>query len=276
MIGCVRGTLLAVLLLAGSAILTGCGDETGARVPAEATGSTGPATGAERLTGRLFRSVAVTENGAPRPLVAGSRIELRMGADGSIVFSAGCNDKESRVTITDDRLVVDEISTSDMACTEPRMAQDDWLSAFFRAGPTWRWSGRELVLTRDRTEIRLAEPVAPTAVPRPGGRWTVYATLSGGTETGTAPGVEAFLTFDGRDRVTGSTGCNQFGGQAITGAGTIEFRRIVTTEKACTGGADTVERAVLDVLNAGRVTFAIEENVLRLTVGDRGLLLRAT
>jgi heat shock protein HslJ len=49
---------------------------------------------ADDLWGRTFVSVAVTEDGEPRPLIPGTRIELTFGQredEGGIRWKAGCN-----------------------------------------------------------------------------------------------------------------------------------------------------------------------------------------
>jgi hypothetical protein len=58
---------------------------------------TSPGSSSGLPTGRTFLSTAVTENGAPKQLVAGTRIQLRFD-DRQVVASPGCNTMASRST----------------------------------------------------------------------------------------------------------------------------------------------------------------------------------
>ncbi|GAA3384560.1 META domain-containing protein [Cryptosporangium minutisporangium] len=254
-----RLALLFVLLLVAA-----CG-------PAE--GSESPATDRpdDPLAGKVFRSVAVTEDGADRPLATDVPITLRFGTDRTINVQAACNQISGPVTIDGDRLRVGDLMTTEMGCDPPRMAEDEWLSAFFRATPTWRLAARDLVLATDRTEIRFA-PFESTSPPVIGTRWVVTGLVSGESVGSVPAGVEAFLTFD-ENRVTGSTGCNRLSGSVALESAEVRFGPVVTTKMACGGGADATERAVLAVLNAGTVRMSLESGTLRLTAGEKGLML---
>ncbi len=76
---------------------------------------------------RTFLSTSVTEDTKDRPLVAGTRISLQFFAEGRMSAQAGCNHLGGNGTIEDDRLVLDEMSTTEMGCDPARMEQDTWL-----------------------------------------------------------------------------------------------------------------------------------------------------
>jgi hypothetical protein len=109
------------------------------------------------LIGRTFVSMAVTENGEPRPLVPGTRIAVsfleRDGRTG-VVWSAGCNTFGADVEITADRLLVGVIAGTAAGCRDDLHAQDEWLAGFFGSDPRWRLDDR-LVLTSGGTVIEL-------------------------------------------------------------------------------------------------------------------------
>ncbi|GAA0275719.1 META domain-containing protein [Cryptosporangium japonicum] len=261
---------LALVLVAVS-LLAACAAEP----PLAARGSedrgVARADAAHPLVGTVFRSTGVTEGGADRPLVDGTRIELRFTADGALGVRAGCNRMSGPVTIGDDSLRVGDLQTTDMGCDQPRMDQDAWFAGVLRAGPAWRLDDDTLTLTTERTEIRFTMQTSPPLV---GTRWNVTGLVEGETVASLPPDVEAYLEFDGTT-VTGNAGCNRISGPARPGSGAIVFGPVVATKMACGGGRDTTERAVLRVLGAGTVRMVVDDT-LRLTAPDgSGLVLQS-
>jgi heat shock protein HslJ len=134
---------VATLLLVGS-----CGGETvGGQAAAD-------------LWGRKFVSVAVSEDGESRPLVADTRIEstFEKRDDGGVLRGeAGCNTMGSEVEIAADRLVTGEVAGTAVLCRGELHQQDDWLAEFFGSDPYWNLTDRRLVLASGETLIELRE-----------------------------------------------------------------------------------------------------------------------
>jgi heat shock protein HslJ len=112
------------------------------------------------LSGRTFVSTAVTENGVPRQLVPGTRIEVgftenTLTGQPGVGWRAGCNTWGSDVEITADRLILGAIGGTAIGCRDDLLAQDDWLARFFDSDPRWRLNDR-LILASDGTVIELA------------------------------------------------------------------------------------------------------------------------
>jgi heat shock protein HslJ len=139
---------LALVSAASLVALVACGsgDDEAAQTPAD-------------LLGRTFTSTAVTEDGEPRPLVPGTRIEVSFAVREEhwpIGWKAGCNSLfGTDAEITADRLVVREIGGTLVGCRNDLQAQEDWLSGFLESAPEWRLSGDHLTLTSGRTVIEL-------------------------------------------------------------------------------------------------------------------------
>jgi heat shock protein HslJ len=110
------------------------------------------------LAGRSFGSTTVTGH----QLVKGTVVTLRFSRDGRLAARGGCNLLNGDFSLEGGALVVGEIMQTDMGCDPLRLAQDEWLGDFLRNRPTWRLSGRELVLRTGGDEIRLAETPEPT------------------------------------------------------------------------------------------------------------------
>ena len=95
----------------------------------------------------------------------------------------------------------------------------------------------------------------------------VLATLDGSPPV---EGTELTISFaDGE--VTGSAGCNSFGGTYEVDGTTLVFSPLVSTMMACEDSINAQERAYLDALDT-QVDFAINGSSLTLT-GSNGSVL---
>jgi heat shock protein HslJ len=229
--------------------------------------------------GRTFLSTSVTENGRPKPLVAGTRITLNFFTDGHrLGAQAGCNQMSGPASFEDGRLLVSDMATTEMGCDPPRHAQDEWLSQFLTGKPAWARSGSTLTLDNGTTRIVLEDrELADPDRPLKGTKWMVDTIIDGETASSVPAGVEAFLAFEDDNRVGGNAGCNTMGGNAVIheDRSTITFSEIITTRMACDDDRMRVERAVLATLD-GDVAYGIEADVLRLDgPAGHGLRLRA-
>ncbi|HEX7302236.1 META domain-containing protein [Lentzea sp.] len=213
------------------------------------------------MAGKVFHSTSVTEQGKPRALVDGTRVRLTFTEDGRLFAHAGCNQMQSPVSLDDGKLSVSELDMTAMGCPGPgRYAQDEWLSNFLSATPSWRMDGANLVVTGADAEIVLA-PEVPAALE--GGKWTVDTLVAGDTASSVPGGVVATLAFqDGRVEV--SAGCNSgSAGYRVQGA-EITFDQLVLTDKACGPDEMAVEKAVAEALR-GQSKFTVDGQALALT-----------
>lgn len=226
------------------------------------------------LAGRTFLSVGITENGAPKVLVAGTRIRLEFRDDG-LNAHAGCNSMGGEYRLEGGRLVVGAMFMTEMACDEPRMAQDTWLMGVLGAKPRLVLVGDQLtidagavVLTlRDR---RVVEPDLAISGPT----WVVESILTGDVVSSIAQGTVATLVFHVDGTLDVDTSCNTGSARwAAVGAG-VEVRDLGLTKKACIGPAADLESKVVEVLRAGTIAAAIEADQLVLRAGNVGLGLR--
>lgn len=110
---------------------------------------------AEDLRGRTFTSTAVTEDGEPRPLVAGTRIRLTFDEKRGLGWRAGCNHFGAKARITADTLLVGQVVGTEIGCPDDLQEQDEWVIDFFDSDPIWRLSDERLVLTSDGSVIEL-------------------------------------------------------------------------------------------------------------------------
>ena len=278
-------TLLSLVLALGLSVLAACGQDRLA-----AGGTTDPtAGGGEEPWGRAFLSTSVTENGQPRPLVAGTRITLDFFEDGHrLGAQAGCNQMGGPASFEGGRLVVGDLATTEMGCDPPRHAQDEWLARFLTSRPEWSMSGdtpeppgpagSTLTLDNGTTTIVLEDrEVADPDRPLRGTKWVVDTIVDGETASSVPAGADAHVIFEDDDRFTGNTGCNGMGGNSVVHQkrATITFSEVISTKMACSDDRMRLERAVLGTLT-GDVAYRVEADVLQLDGPDgHGLRLRA-
>jgi heat shock protein HslJ len=233
------------------------------------TAVSGPA-----LDGSEWLSIAVTEDGADRPLVDGTQIRLSF-ADGQLAAAAGCNTVGGSYRIDGERLIFEGGAMTEMGCDEERHAQDDWLVSFLGSGPTMAQSDDKLTLTSDVTVITLQDrEVAEPDLPLTATTWTVDSIISGDAVSSVPNGAVATLDFTDDGRVEVDNGCNTGSGAYEVTNGTIRVSELLTTLRACDEPAAQLEGAVMAVLSAAEIDYAIDAGSLTLMAGDQGLGLR--
>jgi heat shock protein HslJ len=241
-----------------------------------ATGCTGnqPGQGTPNLRGKVYVSSSVTEQGKPRALVEGTKVDLRFTDDDRLIANAGCNMMQGPVSLDDGKLSVAEISTTAMGCPNPELhQQDQWLTKLLDAKPSWKLDGANLVITGAGTEIVLAAEAPATLE---GGTWLVDGIMTGEAVSSVPGDAKATFVFkDGNLEV--NTGCNYLGGDrpyTVDGQ-TIKVQLGTVTLKGCGDAMNAVETAIRATLAQGEITYQIDRDTLTLTnPSGAGLKLR--
>ena len=260
------GVVLALPLL----LAAGCGN--GGNGNPGAVGRTVP-----ELDDTSWVATAVTEHGQPRALVPGSQLIVAFSG-GRISIDAGCNTMGGTYTLSEQaELRAGTLATTLMACAQPLMDQDHWLTATVFAAPlVASVEGDTLTLSREGLELRLTDKsvAAPDALLE-GTAWQLEAIRSGETVSSLPAGAKAptfALAADGT--VTLDTGCNRGRTTATVSGSTLTLGPVTTTKMACPDHAGRqTEAAVLAVL-VGPVEWSITDKTLTLTNGDHGLVYR--
>ncbi len=250
--------LLLPLTVVAAAIVMAC----------SSTGSL-PTAQPASLDGRTFLSTDVTGT----TLVPGSQVRLTF-QDGSLSASGGCNSMGGAYAVVGDRLTTSQMFMTEMACAEPLMAQDQWLSAFLTDVPI-SLDGNTLVLDDGTTQMTLLDKEEATPdKPLEGTLWVVDGIRTGDAVSSVPQGVTASLRIvDGRAEV--QFGCNSGGGPVEVTADTLTFGPLISTKMACEPDQMTMETAVGTVLT-GTVGYTIDADVLTLDAGATGLMFRAS
>ena len=227
------------------------------------------------VAGRTFLSTAVTDGGAPRHLVAGTRIRLSFDKEGTIGASAGCNSFGGTYRVEGGVLRIDGGFMTEMGCDPERAAQDDWLFAFLGSGPSVSLTGNVLVLTARTVALQLLDrEIAEPDVPLVGPTWTVASIVAGDAVSSVPADVAATLVFGADGHVAVQTGCNAGEGTYTIDGSQLTFGDLVMTKRACDGPAGAMESAVLAVLRSDQVQFRIDASSLSLRITTGGLDLQ--
>jgi heat shock protein HslJ len=214
--------------------------------------------------GRTFLSTSVTEGGAPKLLIAGTRIELRFAENGQVSANAGCNHMGGSGRLRDGALVLTDLSMTEMGCPGGRHEQDGWVADFLTGSPRMELSGDDLTLSNATVTILLTDRhVIDPDRPLTGTRWVVDTIFTGGAASSVPPNGPAVLVIDSAGTYVVSTGCvgGEVRGRTSIVAGQVDFE--VTEEVSCTGSSNGLDQAVRNFL-AGELSYEIEARRLRL------------
>jgi heat shock protein HslJ len=259
-------TLVAVLVLAacqqGSA--TPAATQPGSGDGSEPPSGSGRAPSADDLDGRTF----IVTGAVGYTVVPGSEISLRFER-GQIGINAGCNQMGGAYQVVDGVLGVGAMMMTEMACEEPRMAQDSWVGTFVN-GAALTLDGDTLTLATDAATLTAVDrTVARPDLPLEGTTWVIDGLVVNRAVSSMPAGVTATLELaDGKISVR--SGCNTGSGPAEIGDTVITFGPIATTKMACGDAAMAVETHVLRVLS-GDVAWSIEAGSLTLLGAGGGL-----
>lgn len=225
----------------------------------------------------MFESTSVRSKGAALPLVAGTQLTVGF-RDGQLSASGGCNSMGGTFRFEGDVLQVEDLMTTEMACSPPeRMTQDEWLARALRSSPHVRLDGSRLELAAPEATIvfldrKVTEPDRPLVATH----WVVDTVVAGPIASNVPAGADPpFLDFAADGTFRGFSGCAPLTGRfAIEGARLVLEDVIVANASACTVDGERLNGTTKAVLS-GTVTFEIEGLGLRLTNGETGLHLRA-
>jgi heat shock protein HslJ len=258
--------MLAVVMAVG-----GC-----ATTPPAGGGGGGGGGGAGSLAGRSFVSESVTENGRPRPLVEGTEIALTFPSDGGISARAGCNHMSGSLEVQRHRLMVGDLTMTEMACSPELGEQDEWLAGLLTADPAYRLRGDSLRLQVGGTVVELVDQeVAEPGQPLEGPTWLLDTLIDGDALSTLPPGTGASLVFGDGGVGLNVENCNVGNGDVAIGESEIEVGPLMMTLRACEEDPAMVEAAVTSVLQ-GTITYEIAGDHLTLRhPSGKGLILRA-
>lgn len=226
------------------------------------------------LEGRDFLSTGITDGGAPKALVPGTRVRLTFGAT-DVSANAGCNTIGGTYRVEGGRFVFEGGGMTEMGCDPQRHAQDGWLAAFLGSRPAVSLAGNDLTLDGGSTVMRLLDrEVADPDLQIVGPTWTVESIIHGDAAMSVPAGATATIAFNADGTVDVNAGCNRGSGTwKLDGIG-LAISGLAMTKRACAGAAGELEDAVLGVLREAALSARIEASVMTLSSAAGGLQLR--
>jgi heat shock protein HslJ len=229
---------------------------------------------AAQLADHRYLSTGITVDGAPKALVAGTRISLGFQAS-DFSAHAGCNSMGGTYRIDGGRLVVGDLFTTEMGCDQPLHDQDEWLATFLGSQPQVRLLGNDLTLEGGGTVLRLLDrEVAEPDLTLVGPTWTVESLITGDAVASVPAGAAATFVFRQDGTVDVSPGCNRGSGTwKLQGTG-LAIEQVGLTKMACDGPQGQLEAFVLEVIGGGPLTATIDASVLTIQGPGGGLQLR--
>jgi len=230
------------------------------------------------LADRTFLSESVTEDGAARPLVAGTALRLQFFEDPRVSASAGCNSLSGRYAIDDGVLVLSDGGQTEIGCDLELHDQDDWYFGFLSSSPSIVVGDDTVVLEGSGVRIEyLDQEVATPDAELVGPTWTVDTVIEGDFAMHTDWPSPATLVFGSDGVVEVNTGCNGGSGTYSVADGELTFADVSVTERGCESPTGELESSVLGlVFGPQPVTWEITVNRLSLRGADVGLDLVAS
>ena len=204
--------------------------------------------------------------GAPTPAVVGTQAGLTFNEDGTVNGNSGCNGLGGDYTVEGDQITFGEFVSTLMACDAPIMMQEDAVKKVMTGTAEYRIEGNTLTITNNDNVLILTR--GTSTIPEPEfaplvGTWKLTSRGTRDTLSPALADVEAELTFNEDGSVTGTSGCNEFGGNYTVDGNEIALTEIVSTLMLCDTPIMGQEEAMYQVLSE-LVAFQVEGNTLTL------------
>jgi heat shock protein HslJ len=242
--------LILMLLLSGCSLLTG--------------GATASLDGEWQLQ-------AGTNQGQPIPIVAGSRITLKV--DGTQVGGIACNHYGGTIQVNGASIVISALSMTEMACQEPLMTSEAAYLAALPLVTEAERDGNSLVLSGPQVELRYGRVAELANSELVGTTWTLESLISGEAVSSTL-GEQVTLTLNGDGTITASTGCREVSGQYTIADEQVQVTLDPYDTIGCAAPLEAQDAHVLEVISDG-FAVSIDGDRLTLSAGGKGLGYRA-
>ena len=213
---------------------------------------------------------------SPVPAVEGVDAGLTFNEDGTVSGTSGCNGLGGDYSVDGDKISFGEFVSTLMACDDPIMRQEEAAHKVMTGTASYQIEGDSLTITNNDMVLVLTrgtpgagQPSEPASLT---GLWKLTSYGSAGTVSSALADVDANLTFNEDGTVTGTSGCNEFGGSYSVDGDDIIFSEIVSTLKLCDTPLMGQEAAMQQVLTE-TANYEIDGNTLTITRDDRTLIL---
>ena len=192
--------------------------------------------------------------------------------DGSVTGSTGCNRYHAQCRVDEDRLAVEAIAMTMMACDPERSAVERAFTSALEAAVTYVVAGETLDIADANGRVALRLRAVPALI-LGGSRWV--ATMINNGRGGVASLVEGTVVtaeFGTDGRVSGSGGCNRFSAEYTLEGDSLAIGPVASTRMACfePEGVGQQESAYFAAL-ARVSSWSFREERLQLRAADGAL-----
>lgn len=205
--------------------------------------------------------------------VEGTTVRLSFDAT-ELRFSAGCNSFFGLYSLCDGKLCASNLGGTEIGCSEPLHAQDEWLRGFLTSTPTLTHTGPRVTLegteaTLEFLDRELANPDRPLT----GRTWSIDTLIDGGASSTVPAEATPTLVFQDDGVFQSFSTCATGSGTYSVGNGELTVSDLSYPEPMCPPtGSEVVQGRILEVLGGdGTVAFEIDAARLTLTRGTVGL-----
>ena len=263
------GAILPAAALTTAFVLVACSSTTGQSGSPAASAATSTAgasaAGGSGLEGTLWRLTQYlgpdgTAVSVPQAISASATF-----ADGVVSGNAGCNDYTGGYTVDGDKLTIGPLAVTRKACGPAETAVETVFLTTLGRVATYTVSGGSLELKTADAKVGLTfAATVPAGLTTT--RWGATGVNNGkGAVSSVVAGTTLTATFADAGTVTGSGGCNDYGGPYTSDASTIKIGPLAGTKKLCTvpTGVDDQETQFLAAMQAA-TTYTIAGSKLEL------------
>ena len=209
-----------------------------------------------------------------QPPLQGRLPSLRFGAD-EVGGTTGCNSYFGSYVLRGSQLSFGGLGQTEMACEEPLMEQERAFLVRLSQVTNHRSAEERLEMLSASGEVLLvweqSEPV-PNA-PLEGTSWVLESFIDGEAASSILAGSEITLRYQG-GRVSGTAGCNDFGGDYSLDDGAISYSILEITVEACQTppGVMDQEQLFMEILQAATASEVEGKRLTLMTPDGRALV----
>lgn len=210
---------------------------------------------------------------APVPAVEGVEAGLTFNEDGTVTGTSGCNGLGGDYSVEGDQITFGDFVSTLMACEDPIMAQEEAAHRVMTDTATYTIDGNTLTITNNDNVLVLTRGAISAQTPESApliGAWMLTSYGPRESLSSALEDVEAGITFNEDGTITGTSGCNEFGGSYTVDGNEIAFEEITSTLKLCDTPLMGQEEAMYQILSE-TTAFQVEGNTL--TIMKNGVLL---
>jgi heat shock protein HslJ len=211
---------------------------------------------------------------SPTTAVREAGAQITFNEDGTVVGNSGCNGFGGEYKVEANQITFGQITSTLMACDAPIMMQEDAAKQVMTGTATYKIEGDTLTITNKDNVLVLVRGTLSTQEPESApliGAWKLISYGATDTISSALADVEAGLTFNEDGTITGTSGCNEFGGNYMVDGNEIDLDEIVSTLMLCDAPVMDQEEAMHQVL-AEKVAFQIEGNTLTIMKNGKVLV----